>query len=55
MRIRCYNCGKSVSSELPNESVVRAIVFCPECVEGGSEEAFDIWLKSILFRKGKNQ
>ena len=35
MRLRCYFCGKSVSSEVPEETVVRAILVCPECIEKG--------------------
>lgn len=34
MRIRCLGCGKSVSSEVPDCTVVRAAVWCPECIEG---------------------
>jgi hypothetical protein len=33
MRLQCYFCGKSVSNELPEETVVRALLICPECVE----------------------
>lgn len=33
MRYHCHFCGKSVSSELPHDSVIRAILVCPECVE----------------------
>lgn len=33
MRYVCYFCGKSVSSELPNDSIIRAILVCPECIE----------------------
>jgi DNA-directed RNA polymerase subunit RPC12/RpoP len=32
-RIRCMNCGKSVSTPVPKETVVRAWVECPECIE----------------------
>lgn len=35
MRLRCYFCGKSVSTEVDDETVVRAILVCPECVEAG--------------------
>jgi hypothetical protein len=35
MRYHCYFCSKSVSSELPNDSVIRAILICPECIEAG--------------------
>lgn len=33
MRYHCYICGKSVTTELPNDSVIRAILVCPECIE----------------------
>ena len=33
MRYPCYFCGKSVTSELPEDSVIRAILVCPECIE----------------------
>lgn len=33
MRYRCYFCAKSVSSELPDDAVIRAILICPECIE----------------------
>lgn len=33
MRLPCYECGKSVSSEVPEDTVVRAALFCPECIE----------------------
>jgi hypothetical protein len=33
MRYPCYFCGKSVSSELPDDSVIRAMLVCPECIE----------------------
>jgi len=33
MRYPCYFCGKSVTSELPDESVIRALLICPECIE----------------------
>ena len=32
-RIRCSRCGKSVSTPVPAETVVRAWVECPECIE----------------------
>jgi len=35
VRFHCYGCGKSVTSELPDGSVLRAIAICPECLEGG--------------------
>jgi len=35
MRLLCYFCGKSVSNEVPEETVIRAVLACPECVETG--------------------
>jgi hypothetical protein len=35
MRYYCHLCFKSVSSELPGDSVIRAILVCPECLEAG--------------------
>lgn len=33
MRIRCLQCGKSVSTEVPEDTVIRAWIECPECTE----------------------
>jgi DNA-directed RNA polymerase subunit RPC12/RpoP len=33
MRYHCHFCGKSVTSELPDDTVIRAILVCPECIE----------------------
>lgn len=33
MRLYCWFCGKSVSNEVPDETVVRAVCVCPECIE----------------------
>lgn len=35
MRLYCYFCGKSVSTDVPRETVVRALLVCPECIEDG--------------------
>ncbi len=35
MRYYCWACNKSVTSELPYDSVIRAVLFCPECIESG--------------------
>jgi hypothetical protein len=35
MRLHCYFCGKSVSTEVPDETVIRAALVCPECIESG--------------------
>jgi hypothetical protein len=33
MRLYCWFCGKSVSSELDEDVYVGAILVCPECIE----------------------
>ena len=35
MRYYCYICGKSVTSEIPENLVIRAVLVCPECIEQG--------------------
>jgi DNA-directed RNA polymerase subunit RPC12/RpoP len=35
MRYCCYFCGKSVSNEVPDETVIRALLVCPECIDAG--------------------
>ena len=35
MRLCCYFCGKWASNEVPEETVVRGVVVCPECIEAG--------------------
>jgi hypothetical protein len=37
MRIPCWYCHKSVSSELPDDALLRAIAICPECIEKSPE------------------
>jgi DNA-directed RNA polymerase subunit RPC12/RpoP len=37
MRLICFNCGKSVSNELPDTTTIRAALVCPECIEKGFE------------------
>ncbi len=36
-RINCSRCGKSVSTVVPTETIVRAWVECPECMEKRGE------------------
>jgi hypothetical protein len=31
----CMFCGKSVTTELPTDSVIRAMLVCPECIKAG--------------------
>ena len=33
MRLWCWFCHKSVSTELPSDTIVRAVCVCPECIE----------------------
>jgi len=33
MRLLCWYCKKSCSSELPSDAVIRGMVICPECIE----------------------
>lgn len=42
MRLYCYNCGKSVSAEVPDSTIVRASLQCPECLEAASK-AYAEW------------
>lgn len=32
-RLRCNGCGKSVSTGVPDHTLVRAWIECPECIE----------------------
>lgn len=32
MRIRCWYCNKSVSTEVPDETVFGAVAQCPDCI-----------------------
>jgi DNA-directed RNA polymerase subunit RPC12/RpoP len=33
MRYYCFTCGKSVTSELHPDAIIRAVLVCPECIE----------------------
>jgi hypothetical protein len=33
MRLICHSCGSVVSSEVPEDVIVRAFIECPECIE----------------------
>jgi uncharacterized UBP type Zn finger protein len=40
IRLWCFYCHRSVSSELPPTTIFRAIAICPECTaEGRDQEA----------------
>lgn len=32
-KLHCYKCGKPVSTPVPVDTIVRAVLECPECVE----------------------
>ena len=38
MRITCYFCGKNVSTELPEDTVFRAVAECPECIKSTKKD-----------------
>ena len=44
MRLFCFYCKKSVSTELPDDAIIRACPVCPECIaknaNGNFEEAY---------------
>lgn len=43
-RVKCMNCGKSVSSPLRDPIIIRAYVICPECIEkDGFEKSIHGW------------
>lgn len=33
MRLFCWSCAKSVSNEVPEDTILRAVCICPECIE----------------------
>jgi len=35
IRLYCFKCGKSVSTPVPADTLVRAALECPECIEAG--------------------
>jgi len=39
MRLFCWYCHESVSSELPDNAIFRAIAVCPECIARSDEAA----------------
>jgi hypothetical protein len=47
MRLFCFMCGKSVSTEVPDETILRAICVCPECIP----RSMNVQVRSILTPK----
>lgn len=35
MRLFCYFCSVTVSTEVPEDTLVRALLVCPECIQKG--------------------
>lgn len=50
MRYCCMFCQKAVSSELPEDALVRASLICPECLELADRKALEKTLQSIKDR-----
>ena len=50
MRLLCFGCEKSVSSEVPDDTIIRAASFCPECIEVMGEH-FEVALKRLIGRR----
>jgi len=40
MRLFCFECGKSVTNEIPDSVIFRAIAQCPECIDKHSPSPF---------------
>jgi len=34
MYLTCLTCGKPVSTEVPDDTVVQAVIQCPDCIAG---------------------
>lgn len=43
MRLWCFGCGKTVSNELPEGTVVRAILTCPECLRAETDKTLKVY------------
>jgi DNA-directed RNA polymerase subunit RPC12/RpoP len=52
-RVRCMNCGKSVSNAMPFDIIVRAWVICPECIERDGVEGRTLTPDTIAAAKRK--
>lgn len=47
MRIHCFCCGKSVSTEVPEETILRAVAYCPECLSGADPKMFEFLIQQM--------
>ena len=41
MRLKCGVCGKPVSTEVPDGTIVMAFIECPDCIDK-DDEAIDV-------------
>lgn len=41
-RLKCFKCGKPVSTPVPADCVIRGIIECPECISQAKGAAFKI-------------
>jgi len=41
MRLHCLMCGRIVSTEVPDNTVVRAWIECPECLEAEGADVIE--------------
>lgn len=47
MRLFCGMCHKSVSNELPDDTIIRGMIICPECMMRASASTFERFLMEI--------
>lgn len=47
MRLYCHGCFKSVSNVVPDNTVLRAVAFCPECIERVDEKVFSAVIEQM--------
>lgn len=38
VRLRCYGCSKTVSTEVSDATLFRCVAYCPECIEAGKDQ-----------------
>jgi DNA-directed RNA polymerase subunit RPC12/RpoP len=48
MRLRCNKCGKSVSIEVPDDTILRGWIECPECIEKQPDDNSDALIISFV-------
>jgi hypothetical protein len=53
VRYACFFCLKSVTSELPDDSIIRATLICPECLEIADQTKLNTVLEDIVNKRKK--